>query len=289
MLHPFQTLQPEYERRLSVARVTRAGEVNEVAQKLLRPSVIGMHKRLEAKTGVPALWSACAFEREASSDFSKALGQGDRWDRVSVNVPRGKGPFGSWLQAAEYYEHYDHVDDNSAPWTMAYACWKWEVYNGFGPRDRGRVSGYVFAGTDQYDPPTGKGGKYVADGIWSPGTVDKQLGCAALALRMIELDPSLAIGLPIVRSPGIQPGMEPLPTPLGVGGGPRGTFWVQQSLNALGETPPLREDGSYGRFSRAAVRNFQLARGMVADGLVGPLTVAAIEKALGAVGVGVTG
>lgn len=277
MDHPFLALKPEYEHRLATLQITRASEVDRVAHRLLRPAILDHHKEIAAKTGVPAVWSACAFEREASSDFSKALGQGDRWDRVSVNVPRGKGPFTSWAAAAIYYEHYDHVDDNSAPWSMAYACWKWEIYNGFGPRNHGRVSGYLLSGTDQYDPPRGKAGKYVADGEWSPSTIDQQLGCVPLALRMIDIDPSLQFGEAIVPIHTDAPPLVPLPTPIGVGGGDlMPTKELQHFLNVR-MNAGLKEDGNYGRKTRAAVRAYQHAHGgLTEDGLAGPKTVAAI-------------
>jgi putative chitinase len=59
-----------------------------------------------------------------------------------------------------------------------------------------------------------------------------------------------------------------------------GTFWVQQALNKLGTTPAITPDGTYGPLTAAAVRNFQQAHGLEADAKLGPLTIAAIEKAL---------
>ena len=66
----------------------------------------------------------------------------------------------------------------------------------------------------------------------------------------------------------------------GRGDAPRGTVWIQQSLNKLGAEPPLIPDGSYGPVTVAAVRAFQQAHGLEADGKAGPETTAAIEKAL---------
>ncbi len=279
MGHPYSVLQPEYAHRLASLRVTRSTAVDQAARRLLRPQIIDHHTALAAKTGVPAIWSACAFEREASSDFRMALGQGDPWNRISVNVPRGKGPFSSWEAAAVYYEHYDHVDDNSAPWSMPYACWKWEIYNGMGPRNHGRVSGYLFSGTDQYDPPHGLGGKYVSDGQWSSSTVDQQLGCVPIALRMAELDPSLAIGSAIQKGDPVPSPIPILPPPPGVDGGEHGPKWLQHSLNVLDDAG-LVEDGSYGRRTREAVRAFQLAHGLATDGLAGPITIGVIVSEL---------
>jgi putative chitinase len=64
------------------------------------------------------------------------------------------------------------------------------------------------------------------------------------------------------------------------GGAPHGTVWVQQSLNKLGEEPPLKIDGLFGLATVAAVKAFQQAKGLDVDGKVGPQTEAAIEQAL---------
>jgi putative chitinase len=61
-----------------------------------------------------------------------------------------------------------------------------------------------------------------------------------------------------------------------------GTAWLQQSMNKLGTEPPLITDGSFGPVTAAAVKAFQQARGLEADGKVDPQTVAAIEQALAA-------
>ena len=59
-----------------------------------------------------------------------------------------------------------------------------------------------------------------------------------------------------------------------------GTLWIQQSLNTLGTDPPLLADGSYGAVTVAAVKAFQLANALQADGKIGPLTLRAMEDAL---------
>ena len=62
-----------------------------------------------------------------------------------------------------------------------------EQYNGLGYASKGLPSPYVWSGTDQY-----VSGKYVADGVFSATTVDKQLGCAGLIMAMAALDPSIS-------------------------------------------------------------------------------------------------
>lgn len=278
--HPYSMLKPEYEAMLATMRVTREAEVNAVSRKLTKPEIINKHLAVSQITGVPAIFYAVAFEREASSNFSLALGQGDPWNQKSRNVPRNMGPFQSWEDAAIFYTRYDKLDIADQAWTMPYLLYRLEAWNGFGPRNHGRFTGYLWSGTQHYDPPTGKGGKYKSDGVWDASVVDKQLGCVPLIVTMLKLYPSLALpGMPATAPFVVQ---APAPTPVGVGGGLPDALWLQSSLNKLGYEPALVEDGSYGRRTAAAVTKFQEANHLQVDGLAGPRTMDAVKAALDA-------
>lgn len=153
---------------------------NVVASRLNNPSAVARYKAVEAKTGVPWWFIAVVHEREASQSWAANIAQGDRWDRRSVHVPAGRGPFQSWEEAA--------VDAlvNCAPYAARNHDWSpgsaltWlEKYNGLGYANKGIPSPYIWAGTNQYTS-----GKYVADGVFSSTAVDTQLGCAGLLIAM---------------------------------------------------------------------------------------------------------
>ncbi len=144
---------------------------------------------VEGRTGVPRLWGIAIFEREAASDYRRSPAQGDRWDRVSTHVPKGRGPYPCWADACIDAWRLDHLDAVGRPcWTWTRACYEAEAYNGFGPRAHGRRSGYLWSWTSIYD-----GGKYTRDGRWSPQAIDRQCGVAPLMQALLGLDGTLAL------------------------------------------------------------------------------------------------
>lgn len=138
-------------------------------------------------THVPWPVIAVIHEREASQSWAASLAQGDPWSHVSIHVPRGRGPFKSWEDAAE------DALVNCAPYASRWEDWSiggaltlLEQYNGLGYAARSVPSPYVWASTNQYVR-----GKYIADGHYDPNAVDHQLGCAALLMRMTVADQSI--------------------------------------------------------------------------------------------------
>ena len=55
-----------------------------------------------------------------------------------------------------------------------------------------------------------------------------------------------------------------------------------RDLNTLGADPQLEVDGRFGRQTRLAVKEFQATAGIVADGILGPVTMATIRLTLDA-------
>lgn len=269
MVHPFEALAPEYISLLSILKVTREHEIDQTARRLLTRK-----KRfadVSAVTGVPTSWLLAIDERESDGDILSYFGNGEQIihnGQKTTLVPKGRGPFATWQDGAIDAIQYERVDEVKV-WSMPRACYESEIWNGFGPRQHGRYSGYLWSGTSIYT-----GGKYVADGVWLNDVIDQQLGVIPIMLRLAEIEPILALSAiePIV--PGPVP--IPKPPPEGI----HNALWIQQVLNRLGNGPHLVEDGSYGRRTRNAVRAFQAANGLVVDGLVGPATIRMLESVI---------
>lgn len=246
-------------RRWKAAKLTRGPEFIPVAKRLVAAKV--RYQAVESVTGVPWPFIAVTHQRESSQNWNRSLAQGDPWDAVSVNVPAGRGPFGSWEAAAtDALVNCGPYAARNKDWSIGGLLALLERYNGVGYFNRGIPSPYIWSGTDQYTK-----GKYVRDGVFDPEEVDKQLGCAGLILAMMQLDGSIKFD------------DGPAPTPAGT---LRDGEWLQNSLNKLGADPQLDVDGIVGPGTRNAVRSFQMNQGLVVDGLVGPATIAAIEAAL---------
>lgn len=179
----FEALQGEIAKDLAEAKVLRPLNALAVARRLLasKDRFLG----LEKLCGVPALWTMPVFEREGGG-FSAYLGNGDPLTRATTDIPRRRGPFASWEEGAQDALRLDHIAEADEEWSWALACYKWELWNGFGPRLHGRPTGYVWSWTSVY-----AGGKYVADGVWSRGTWDQQAGCVAIARAIVSLAPEL--------------------------------------------------------------------------------------------------
>jgi lysozyme family protein len=259
---------PEYVRLLAsmIVDPRRAPEIERWAQKLAGPLYWPRYEQVQGMTAIPGELIAALDYRESSANPRCALGQGDLWSEVSRHYPSGCGPFASWVAAAAFYIHREHFDDHSHEWSWPYACWKIEGWNGFGPRNHGIHTGYLWAGTNHYYR-----GKYVADGEWDQSAEDKQIGAIPLMMRIMEIRGTSLPGMP---GKVVALGPKPMPAPLGVGATPspgHDVLWLQAALNKVLKID-LITDGLYGRETRSAVRDYQKLRGLTVDGLFGPKT-----------------
>ena len=130
--------------------------------------------------------------RESTMNFDGVLHNGQKiigTGRKTTWVPKGRGPFYSWEEAAidalfETKNFHKHKD-----WNIYHCIEKAERYNGLGYRyrigDRGEkeYSPYLFAGTNFHDETS----KYTSDGKYSAIATEKQLGVCTLWLGLKEL------------------------------------------------------------------------------------------------------
>lgn len=139
---------------------------------------------IEENTGVPWAMIACLHRRESDADFTTYLGNGDKLNRKTVNVPAGRGPFPSFEEGAIDALKYDHLA-SVKDWRLEKAIYYMEIFNGAGYHNKELPSPYIWGGTNIQRP-----GKYVSDGRWSSTAMDKQPGCAPILRAIIQLDPS---------------------------------------------------------------------------------------------------
>lgn len=226
------------------------------------------------------LWLMCINQRESSGDFTTYLGNGQPLNRITTQVPRGRGPFKTWGAGAADALVYDHVGlQGPEGWSLPWFLYRAEAWNGFGPRLHGRPSGYLWAGSTAY-----RGGKYVSDGVWAPTAWDSQSGVWTLAKMLLEASPALYAGL----APGFKiegttgDGLivyEPkTPTPVDQDAVTRAR-WLQRSLNAV-MAAGLVVDGSVGRHTSSALRKFQELHGLRVDGVLGTESTTALYNAV---------
>jgi len=193
------------QQRWQSAKLTRSPEFAPVAKRLVTAKA--RYREVERITGVPWFVIAVIHQREASQRWDRSIAQGDPWDKVSIHVPKGRGPFTSWQEAAlDALKHCAPYAANWTNWTPGGAMTLLELYNGLGYFCKGLPSPYVWSGTDQY-----KRGKYVADGVFDPNVIDKQLGCAGLILAMQALDPGILLDGETRLPPDIAPPNIPSP------------------------------------------------------------------------------
>jgi len=189
------TLRARNAARWAAAKLTRGPEFDRVAERLVQAKA--RYQAVAVKTGVPWFIIAVIHQRESSQNFTRSLAQGDPWNAVSTHVPKGRGPFKSWEDAAiDALVNCSPYAARNKDWSAAGALTLLEQYNGLGYFNKGIPSPYIWSGTNQYAK-----GKYVADGVFDANTVDKQLGCAGLIIAMQTIDPSIKFGGVIVPIP----------------------------------------------------------------------------------------
>jgi lysozyme family protein len=169
------TCQVDKEKKESIKRI--------VAQ---QKSSWGRYVEVAFKTGVPAHIIANTHLKECSLDFSKALHNGDKIignGKKTWQVPKGRGPFKTWEEAA-----VDAIllkkSIFPSNWSTVNSLIFCQRYNGLGHQNKGlEYSPYIWAYTSHHDET----GNYIADGKYSITAPIKSPGIMALMLVQSEM------------------------------------------------------------------------------------------------------
>lgn len=167
---------PEMERLWSSMKIIRdAAQLDKTATRVKQHQAV--YEKVQKDTGVPWQMVAVIHIREAGENdigrWTKCLHNGQPWNRKTTIVPRGLGPWSSWHEAAVHAMKHEklHLYKGWTPGSMLAAL---EPYNGYGYRNKGLRSPYIWASTNHQQR-----GKYVSDGVFNPNVMDTQVGCAA--------------------------------------------------------------------------------------------------------------
>ena len=178
--YTYEQLKDEYQQLWDTMKIIRdAGNLSNVSTKVNLHREV--YQKVEKETGVPWQLVAVIHIREAGlSDVGKFKGvlhNGEKivgTGRVTSIVPRNRGPFNSWHSAAVDALKLKGFDKIKS-WPVSRMLWALEPYNGYGYRNKGLRSPYLWASTNHQQR-----GKYVADHVFDPNAIDSQMGCAAM-------------------------------------------------------------------------------------------------------------
>jgi lysozyme family protein/peptidoglycan hydrolase-like protein with peptidoglycan-binding domain len=268
MVVSFESLKNEYEQNWANLEIRpgRLPDANAIARKAINGKAT--YQQIERLTGVPWYFAALCHYRESNFDFDTYLGNGESIHRVTTIVPKGRGPFATFVDGAVdafRIENFVGAQD----WGIGRILYRLEAFNGFGYHAKGCNSPYLYGGSTLYGPPEARAGKFVRDHVFDSNHVDTQLGTAVILRAMMSLDSSIALD----GSPQFAGRAEPEDEAAST------VALMQQALNKLGANPPLAEDGISGPKTKAAVSQFQQQSGLRDTGLLDAATVAALTRA----------
>lgn len=169
------------------------------------------YEAMEGRTGVPWHFIGLVHYRECNNNFKGVLHNGELivgTNRKTTLVPKGRGPFKTWEDAA--YDALVNVQGyrKGMDWSLGQYAFRIEGYNGYGYHSKGIPSPYLWGGSSKQ-----KRGKYIKDGVYDGNTWDTQLGVLTILRSLLDLDGDIQFGgetippLPPVQVP--PPDIEP--------------------------------------------------------------------------------
>ncbi|MBK8039234.1 MAG: hypothetical protein IPK22_19185 [Verrucomicrobiaceae bacterium] len=159
-------LRKEYEGLYKSMKVNpgREAAVKKIANDITKNQA--RYEAVAASTKVPWQVIAVIHNMEASLNFNKHLHNGDPLSARTVQVPKGRPltgqpPF-TWEFSAADALAFDKLT-TWTDWSIAGTLFKLEGFNGFGSRNRGINTPYLWSFSQHYTK-----GKFVRDGVWIP-------------------------------------------------------------------------------------------------------------------------
>lgn len=143
------------------------------------------YENISRKFSNPIRWYHIGLlhEMECTQNFNCYLGNGQRWNKKTTIVPKGRGPFSSFELGALDAIRYDKLD-RVQNWSIGNTLYILEGFNGYGyALYRGINSPYLWSGSNKYIS-----GKYVTDNVYSKTTVSSQIGIALLLKELQTRD-----------------------------------------------------------------------------------------------------
>jgi lysozyme family protein len=185
--HTFGNYRAGYMTLWSRMTVTKVSEASKQVRLVVAHQDV--YKDIEAATGVP--WAAIAMLhlREAGPQdvgrWECTLHNGERIIGKGTKtklVPKGVGPFKTFKEAAIHAIRQEGLD--KIDWAkdgIAYLAFASETFNGFGYRNKGIPSPYLWGGSSVQMK-----GKYVKDGVFDRNTMDPQIGTMPLLKVLMD-------------------------------------------------------------------------------------------------------
>jgi lysozyme family protein len=185
MNHSYAMLAPHYDKLWAalVPSPAHLPELNKICDGL-RAHQATYQEAATAVWGKPDHWwyVAVTDQMEGGGGAHTYLGNGQSLDRVTTEVPAGRGPFPNFVAGC-----VDALKGVSEPTSVSQAAYNWEAYNGWGYLTKPIEDPYLASFSNMYTK-----GKYVADHEYDPEAVSGQPG--ALTILKVLAPPELAMG-----------------------------------------------------------------------------------------------
>ena len=192
----FEVLSPEYRDLFTKCAIEDKfkGKVDQHVQllKKYRPR----YEKVGQPLQIPWYFIGIIHALEAGFNFRTHLHNGDPLSDRTFQVPRNRpevwSPPNDWESSADDALRIKNFH-GQGDWTLEQILYRWELYNGFGYRNKRDAEGkpvyspYLWSFSNQY-----RRGKYVRDGVWDPSAVSQQCGaCTMLKGLMVGGDVAL--------------------------------------------------------------------------------------------------